>query len=43
MYETMGLGWGNSMLGFIAVAFIPVPALLFKYGKTLREKYPIKF
>lgn len=42
MYNTLGLGWGNSMLGFIAVAFIPVPALLFKYGKVVREKYPIK-
>ncbi|KAF2632147.1 MFS general substrate transporter [Macroventuria anomochaeta] len=43
MYETLGLGWGNSMLGFIAIAFIPVPALLFKYGKTVRENHPIKF
>ncbi|OSS45792.1 hypothetical protein B5807_09675 [Epicoccum nigrum] len=43
MYKTLGLGWGNSMLGFIAIAFIPVPALLFKYGKTVRERYPIKF
>jgi multidrug resistance protein len=43
MYATLGLGWGNSMLGFIAIAFIPVPALLFKYGKTVRERYPIKF
>ncbi|CAO2650596.1 Nn.00g018880.m01.CDS01 [Neocucurbitaria sp. VM-36] len=42
MYETMGLGWGNSMLGFLAVAFIPVPALLFKYGKHIRERWPIK-
>ena len=29
MYETLGYGWGNSLLGFLAVAFIPVPALLF--------------
>ena len=42
MYETLGLGWGNSLLGFLAVAFIPVPALLFRYGKVIREKYPIK-
>ncbi|KAH7080471.1 major facilitator superfamily domain-containing protein [Paraphoma chrysanthemicola] len=42
MYDTLGLGWGNSMLGFIAIAFIPVPALLFRYGKVVREKYPIK-
>jgi multidrug resistance protein len=42
MYKSLGLGWGNSMLGFISIAFIPVPALLFRYGKVVREKYPIK-
>ncbi|KAH7073100.1 major facilitator superfamily domain-containing protein [Paraphoma chrysanthemicola] len=42
MYNTLDLGWGNSILGFIAIAFIPVPALLFKYGKVVREKYPNK-
>jgi MFS family permease len=42
MYESLGLGWGNSLLGFLAVAFIPVPALLFRYGKHIRERYPIK-
>lgn len=43
MYEKLGLGWRNSILGFIAVAFIPVPALLYRYGKVVREKYPVKF
>jgi|SRR5690242_20100812 len=43
MYDSMGLGWGNSMLGFVAIAFIPIPALLFKYGKAVRERYPISF
>lgn len=43
MYETLGLGWRNSILGFIAVAFIPVPALLYRYGKVVREKYPVRF
>lgn len=42
MYESLGLGWGNSMLGFLAIAFVPVPALLFRYGKVIREKYPVK-
>jgi hypothetical protein len=42
MYKTLGLGWGNSMLGFIAVAFIPVPAILFTYGKTIRERWPAR-
>jgi len=25
MYDSLGVGWGTSVLGFIAVAFIPVP------------------
>jgi len=42
MYEALGLGWGNSLLGFIAVAMIPIPFLIIRYGVMLREKYPIK-
>ncbi|KAJ0419627.1 major facilitator superfamily domain-containing protein [Aspergillus carlsbadensis] len=42
MFETLGLGWGNSLLGFVAVAFVPVSMLLIKYGKMIREKYPVK-
>ncbi|KAF6838140.1 major facilitator superfamily transporter [Colletotrichum musicola] len=37
MYDALGLGWGNSLLGFIAVALIPVPALIYKYGGRLRK------
>ena len=41
MYQALGLGWGNSMLGFIAVGLgIPAPLLLWKYGETLRAKSP---
>ena len=36
MYETLGLGWGNSLLGFICILMIPVPLLLHRYGKKLR-------
>ncbi|KAK5132875.1 hypothetical protein LTR08_008395 [Meristemomyces frigidus] len=42
MYDTLGLGWGNSLLGFIAVALIPVPLVILRYGEGLREKYEIK-
>ncbi|RSL79411.1 hypothetical protein CEP51_007371 [Fusarium floridanum] len=42
MYNALGLGWGNSMLGFIAVALIPIPFLILKYGEMLRKKYEIK-
>jgi hypothetical protein len=30
MYDALGLGWGNSVLGFIAAAFIPVPIFFYK-------------
>ncbi|KAH6844758.1 putative MFS multidrug transporter [Chaetomium sp. MPI-CAGE-AT-0009] len=39
MYAAMGLGWGNSLLGFIAVACIPVPVALLKYGERMRNSF----
>jgi len=42
MYRSLGLGWGNSLLGFIGVAMIPVPALVFKYGGRVRKRWPLK-
>jgi MFS family permease len=38
MYRALGLGWGNSLLGFIALAFVPVPFLFLKYGEQLRMR-----
>lgn len=39
MYASLGLGWGNSLLGFIAIGLgIPAPILLWKFGQKLREK-----
>ena len=29
--DTPGLGWGNSLLGFISIAFFPVLFLLYLY------------
>lgn len=43
MYELMGVGWGSSLLGFIAIALIPIPTLIYKYGKWMRERYPVEF
>lgn len=42
MYASLGLGWGNSLLGFIALGLIPAPALIYRYGGKIREKYPIR-
>lgn len=38
MFETLGLGWGSSLLAFIALAMIPVPVVLYRYGERVREK-----
>ncbi|KAF2661320.1 MFS general substrate transporter [Lophiostoma macrostomum CBS 122681] len=42
MYASLGLGWGNSLLGFVAIGMIPFPALIYKYGGVVRRKYPLK-
>jgi len=38
MFETLGLGWGSSLLAFIALAMIPVPVVFYRYGERVREK-----
>ncbi|KAI2616724.1 major facilitator superfamily domain-containing protein [Hypoxylon sp. NC1633] len=42
LYQRLGVGWGNSVLGFIAVAFIPVSFLMIKYGERLRQRFDVK-
>lgn len=38
MYQRLGIGWASSLLGFIALALLPVPWVLFKFGKRIRAK-----
>ena len=42
LYANLGLGWGNSLLAFIAVGFIAVPFFFSWRGQWLREKFPVK-
>jgi hypothetical protein len=42
LYERLGLGWGNSLLGFIALVLIPVPFVILRYGEYLRKTYAVK-
>ncbi|KAL8768282.1 MAG: hypothetical protein Q9209_005421 [Squamulea sp. 1 TL-2023] len=37
MYQTLGLGWGNSLLAFIAVALCPIPIVFYRYGERIRK------
>ncbi|KAI3395963.1 hypothetical protein diail_602 [Diaporthe ilicicola] len=38
VYRRLGVAWSTSVLGFIALAFTPIPFILVKYGKWLRHK-----
>ena len=42
LYANLGLGWGNSLLAFIFVVFIPIPFCFYWHGQWLREKFPVK-
>ncbi|KAI9700577.1 MAG: hypothetical protein M1820_006731 [Bogoriella megaspora] len=37
MYAALGLGWGNSLLGFLSLAMCPIPFFLLKYGEKIRK------
>lgn len=38
MFNNLGIDWGNSLLGFLTVLFIPIPFILIKWGPWLRSK-----
>jgi DHA1 family multidrug resistance protein-like MFS transporter len=38
MYKNLGTDWASSTLGFLAIAFIPLPFLLYFYGENLRKR-----
>ena len=42
LFASLGLGWGNSLLGFICTALIPVPLLVYKFGGRLRKAQKLK-
>ena len=37
MYNNLGVGWASSTLGFLAIAFIPIPFVLLRYGERIRK------
>lgn len=43
LYATLNYGWGNTLLGFLALAFAPAPVFFYKYGEWLRSKTTVKF
>ncbi|KAF2418938.1 MFS general substrate transporter [Tothia fuscella] len=41
LFNSLGLGVGNSVLGVIAVLLTPIPWLFYRYGGDIRRKYPV--
>ena len=38
LYEALGYGWGNTLLGFLALLFALCPFLFYRFGERLRAK-----
>ena len=38
MYLALGVGWATSLLGFVTVAMLPLPWVLFRWGPGIRER-----
>jgi hypothetical protein len=37
VYKALGVAWATSLLGFVTVALLPIPWVLFKYGPKIRS------
>ncbi|KAF2403326.1 MFS general substrate transporter [Trichodelitschia bisporula] len=42
LYSALGVGKGNTVLAGISVAMLPIPILLYRYGKGIRERWPVE-
>jgi len=40
MFHNLGVEWAGSLLGFLAVAFMPIPFLFYIFGERLRKNSP---
>ncbi|KAH0533501.1 Ascochitine biosynthesis cluster MFS transporter, partial [Trichoglossum hirsutum] len=38
MFKRLGVNWAASLLGFVALAMIPIPIAFYIYGAKIREK-----
>ncbi|KAH9231489.1 hypothetical protein K456DRAFT_1840674 [Colletotrichum gloeosporioides 23] len=38
MYQSLGIGWATSLLGFVSLILLPGPWAFFKYGQNIRRR-----
>jgi MFS family permease len=41
LYAALGQGWGNSVLGFVALGFTPLVWVALRFGERLRVAFPV--
>lgn len=41
MYKTLGLGWGNTLLGCLGIMLLPFLPFVYKYGAVIRKRWPV--
>lgn len=42
IYDSLGLGWGNTLLGILALLVTPVPFAFLKWGGKIRKRWEIE-
>jgi hypothetical protein len=40
MYRHLGIGWANTLLGFIALPMVAIPFVFSRYGERVRQSSP---
>ncbi|KAF2173644.1 hypothetical protein M409DRAFT_61965 [Zasmidium cellare ATCC 36951] len=43
LYRELGLGWGNSLVAFIALGLTPVPFIFYVWGERIRQATKVTF
>lgn len=42
LFDKIGVGWACSLLGFLSIAMLPIPFILYKWGPSLRSRSAYK-
>ncbi|KAK9240225.1 major facilitator superfamily domain-containing protein [Lipomyces kononenkoae] len=40
MFNKLGVAWGASLIGFLAIAMIPIPFVFYRFGPEIRKRNP---
>lgn len=38
MFKALGVNWAGTLLGFVALALVPIPVVFWKFGARIRAR-----